>query len=194
MPVNSLNAIEEMRKARTRFVDAVRRALDAIRGRCVLIFCVEGAHRSAYMTAGILLGATQKQPGEVQAFLKSIREITDLDTGRSDYHASGAASLRHYRVEWHSVTHRAGLTAQLPDVASYQAILQMARAKVTSERSSRFYGSIEGCNDIQISFKNQVSTSTLGLVDDLVVDPKVVQLCSGIIDCSSLASRFRCLR
>ena len=39
----------------------------------MLCFCMEGAHRSAYLAAGIIMGATQRDPDTTARYLKDIR-------------------------------------------------------------------------------------------------------------------------
>ena len=92
-----------------------RRDFNELRfGENILIFCKEGKHRSAYLTAGLLLGATGDKASAVCAYLKEVRNCIDFDRAKGDKHFSGKTALANQEKAWRRWGRELSVSCELP--------------------------------------------------------------------------------
>ena len=89
--------VEEVENA----IEAFGRDFNELRfGESVLIFCKEGKHRSAYLTAALLLGVTGEKPSAVCAYLKEVRNCVDFERAKDEKHFAGKTALANQERIW----------------------------------------------------------------------------------------------
>ena len=83
----------------------------------VLVFCKQGAHRSAFVAFGLILGATRTSPDTVCDFGVRLRAIASPDDRRNASYLTGREALSLYQMHFQDLACALGLSVlELPRV------------------------------------------------------------------------------
>ena len=84
--------------------------------QAILVYCAQGKRRSTFVAAGMLMGASNKSPSEVDVYLNSLRNVIDLRQHKDHAHKSALEALADYEQMFHAWASAFGLEGPLMEV------------------------------------------------------------------------------